>query len=259
LHFISSYDTIRKKEEGFIMRYIIDHDIHIHSQVSPCSRDARQTKEAILAYGITNQYRLVGVTDHLWPDTREHLWPSLQNLPQADSCRFLAGTEVDMDMHGNLLISPQEMEKVDYFILALTHLHLLGCVTDPLKAPLSVEDTAVYLKERLYRAFAMDLPFERMGLAHITHIPQPKGHDITECLALFDDNEWKDIFENIARRGMGVELNFNPFALNDKQLEAVLHPYRIAKEVGCKFYLGGDAHHPETFGENLKKFNKIIE
>jgi histidinol phosphatase-like PHP family hydrolase len=47
--------------------------------------------------------------------------------------------------------------------------------------------------------------------------------------------------------------------LNDKQLETVLHPYRIAKEVGCKFYLGGDAHHPEAFGENLKKFNKIID
>jgi histidinol phosphatase-like PHP family hydrolase len=241
------------------MRYIIDHDIHIHSQISPCSRDSRQTKEAILSYALTNNYALVGVTDHLWPDTRELVWPALENLPQADSCRFLAGMEVDMDMHGNLLLQQEEFDKVDYFILALTHLHLLGCVTDPAKAPLSVEDTAAYLKQRIYRAFEMDLPFERVGLAHITHIPQPKGHDITECLALFSDNEWADIFAKVAKRGMGVELNFNPFALNEQQLQAVLIPYRIAKQQGCKFYLGGDAHHPETFGQNLKKFEKIID
>jgi len=39
----------------------------------------------------------------------------------------------------------------------------------------------------------------------------------------------------------------------------MLRPYRIAKEMGCKFFLGSDAHTPEVFGRAAKKFNDIIE
>ena len=241
------------------MRYIVDHDLHNHSLVSPCSRDSRQSKEAIFAYAMTNNYRLVGVSDHLWPDTREHIWTSLQDLPSAENCCMLAGAEVDMDMNGELLLHPEEYEKVDYFILALTHLHLLGCVTDPAKAPLSLQDTADYLKERLNKAFVMDLPFERVGLAHFTTIPVPKGHTISQCLALFSDDEFKSIFSTVAKLGMGVELNFDPQNYDEVTLEQVLRPYRIAKEMGCKFYFGGDAHHPETFCHNRRKFEQIVD
>jgi histidinol phosphatase-like PHP family hydrolase len=208
---------------------------------------------------MTNNYRLVGVSDHLWPDTRSIIWPALQELPAADCCKMLAGAEVDMDMNGELLLRPDELNNVDYFILALTHLHLLGCVTDPAKAPLSLQDTADYLKERLNKAFAMDLPFERIGLAHFTTIPVPKGHTIGECLALFSDEEFKSIFSTVAKLGMGVELNFYPHIYDEATLEQVLRPYRIAKQMGCKFYLGGDAHHPETFCHNRRKFEQIVD
>ena len=40
------------------MRFVPDHDLHIHTQLSPCSRDARQTPEAILSYGITAGMKL---------------------------------------------------------------------------------------------------------------------------------------------------------------------------------------------------------
>ena len=241
------------------MKFAIDHDIHIHSLISPCSRDARQTKEAILTYALTNGFSLVGLTDHLWPDTRDAIWPYLKELPQSDKCRFIKGAEVDMDMNGDLLLYPEELEHVDYYILALTHVHLLGCVTDPAKAPLSVEDTAAYVKERIYKALSMDLPFERVGLAHITWIPQPAGHHVTECLALFSDREWEDIFGKVAKLGMGVELNLRPADYTEEQLPHILRPYQIAKRMGCKFYLGGDAHHPEGFRRNyIEKFQHIV-
>ena len=48
------------------MKYQIDHDLHIHSQISPCSRDENQTKEAIFAYGMTLGLKLLCVTDHFW-------------------------------------------------------------------------------------------------------------------------------------------------------------------------------------------------
>jgi len=241
------------------MRYIIDHDLHNHSLVSPCSRDNRQTKEAITAYALTNNYRLVGITDHLWPDTRDIIWPSVRDLPQSPKCRCLAGSEVDMDMHGDLLIHDDELANVDYYILALTHVHLIGCVTDPAKPLCTAEDTANYLKQRINQALSMDLPFERIGLAHITWIPQPEGYNIADCLAHFTDGEWKTIFAKIASLGMGVELNFDPEDYDTDTLQVILNPYRIAKLMGCRFYLGGDAHHPEDFGKNRKKFEQIVD
>ncbi len=242
------------------MKFAIDHDLHNHSIVSPCSRDERQTPNAILSYALTNGFSLVGVTDHLWPDTREALFPALQKVPQSPQCRFVKGAEVDMHMSGEVTITAEELEQLDYFILALTHVHLLGYVTDPAKAPLSVEETAQYIKERIYKALSMDLPFERMGLAHITWIPQPPGHHLTECLALFTDQEWEDIFGKTAKLGMGVELNIRPSDYTAEQLPQVLRPYQIAKKMGCKFYLGGDAHHPEGFTNNrLEKFQAVVD
>ena len=37
-----------------------------------------------------------------------------------------------------------------------------------------------------------------------------------------------------------------------------LRPFRIAKECGCKFYLGSDAHHPKSF-ENSKKIFEYLQ
>lgn len=241
------------------MKFRIDHDLHIHSLVSPCSADSRQTKEAILAYGLTNGFSLVGLSDHYWPDTREKAWVSLGEVPRSEGCRFLKGMEVDMDMHGNLLLTPEEMERLDYFLISLTHLHLVGYVTPEDAIPATAEQTAEIVKKRLRALLQMDLPFARMGLAHLTFIPQPKGVHLTECLACFSVAEWEDLFSQLAKRGMGIELNFDLDHYTPSQQEQVLLPYRIAKRMGCQFYLGGDAHHPEGFIKTRTRFEKIVE
>ncbi len=41
------------------MRYVLDHDLHIHTHLSPCSADDRQTPAAILAYGLSSGFRLL--------------------------------------------------------------------------------------------------------------------------------------------------------------------------------------------------------
>lgn len=241
------------------MRFVIDHDLHNHSLVSPCSADNRQTKEAVLAYALSNRFSLVGLTDHYWPQTREEVWSYLQEIPQSLSCRFLKGAEVDMDMNGEILLASSEISKLDFLILALTHVHLIGYVTDSSKTLTTPEKTAQYLKNRIQRMFLMDLPFDRVGLAHITWIPQPEGYHITQCLECFSQQEWEIIFGEIATRGMGVELNFDLDDYTTEELPIILRPYQIAKKMGCQFYLGGDAHHPEGFMKNRIRFERIVD
>ena len=52
------------------MRYIVDHDLHIHTQLSLCSGHPEQTKETILKYGIDNGLTTLCLTDHMWGKTR---------------------------------------------------------------------------------------------------------------------------------------------------------------------------------------------
>ena len=53
------------------MKYIIDHDYHIHSHLSLCSNDPLQTPENILSYAEKNGYLDICLTDHFWDETVE--------------------------------------------------------------------------------------------------------------------------------------------------------------------------------------------
>lgn len=59
--------------------------------------------------------------------------------------------------------------------------------------------------------------------------------------------------------GVGIELNFDCLRLEGKNLERELRPYLIAKDCGCKFYFGSDAHHPDAFETSVRNFTKISE
>ena len=53
------------------MKYIVDHDYHIHSQLSSCSRDPEQTPERILRYAKDNGLTKLVLTDHYWDSAVE--------------------------------------------------------------------------------------------------------------------------------------------------------------------------------------------
>ena len=46
------------------MRYQLDHDLHLHSQLSLCSDDPAQTPEALLRYAQKNGLSTICLTDH---------------------------------------------------------------------------------------------------------------------------------------------------------------------------------------------------
>ena len=50
------------------MRYIWDNDMHIHSNLSLCSRDPLQTPERILQYAKDNNLKTIVLTDHCWDE-----------------------------------------------------------------------------------------------------------------------------------------------------------------------------------------------
>ncbi len=250
------------------MRYIVDHDLHIHSHLSLCSNDPGQSTEAILRYGDENAFQTLCLTDHMWDSAipgvegmdfyerqpYEHIAKALP-LPVSDKVRFLFGCETDLDRHLTLGISRKTMDKLAFIIIPTTHLHMGGftCNGDE-----GVEARAKLWCTRFEAVLDMDLPFHKIGIAHLTCGLMHRGHHI-EVLNAIPVEEYHRLFANAAKIGVGIELNFNSFEFTGDDLDTMLLPYRIAKEEGCRFYFGSDAHHPAELASAKANFENIVD
>ena len=106
----------------------------------------------------------------------------------------------------------------------------------------------------------MDLPFHKIGLAHLTcGLIAPERKQYLEVLNLLPDEKLKDLFKKAAKLGVGIELNSGDMQFSDSETDTVLRIHRIAKQMGCKFYLGSDAHHPDRLYASKAIFERAID
>ena len=84
-----------------------------------------------------------------------------------------------------------------------------------------------------------------------------EGH--LKVIDLISDKQFEELFERAKELGCGIELNIPIFKYAEDELERALRPYVIAKECGCKFYFGSDAHHPDVFETAKKGFEYIVD
>jgi histidinol phosphatase-like PHP family hydrolase len=249
------------------MSFIIDHDLHIHTQLSSCSNHPEQTPAAILSYAVENHLRHICLADHFWDETVPGAsgWYEPQNyghvtkalpLPTAEGIRFDFGCETDMNRFGTLGISRETLDRFDFVIVPTNHLHM-GIFSVP-EGCTSVAARAAYFMERTHGLLDMDLPFHKMGLAHFTCPLMASWSEGSrdDMLNAITDEAFAALFTRIAACGLGVELNTS---LEDAQSEAALRPYRIARDCGCKFYLGSDAHSPDGLKHAIPRFRAIVD
>ena len=248
----------------------IDHDLHIHSGLSRCSLDKEQTALKILEYAKENNLKYVCVTDHFWSESvpvkkgwkaedfylkqnRSYISQILP-LPQEDKIKFLFGCEADIDEDLNLGIKKDEFDLFDFVVIATNHLHMFPF--------LSIEETASNLIKRFNAIADMDLPFQKIGLAHPTcKLIAPNGQT-KEVLNSISDTTLTNIFNKFAKKQLGIELNkidFDLESVSPDDIRASFRVLKIAKDCGCKFYLGSDSHHPKDFFNSTKVFSYIIK
>lgn len=252
------------------MRYIIDHDYHIHSELSLCSRDPEQNKERILEYAKENNLKKIVLTDHFWDDDAEggSSWYREQNyahiskalpLPQSEGIEFLFGCETDFNKHFQLGISKQCFQKFDFVIIPTTHLHMSGFNIDEKDFPL--ENRVNLWVSRLEAVLNLDLPFHKIGIAHLacSLFTNSSREDYLKALTLIPTDAMHSLFKKAASLGVGIELNASDMHFRDQEADTVLKMFRIAKEEGCKFYLGSDAHHPKDLEIAPKIFERAID
>ena len=244
------------------MKYVVDHDFHIHSCLSACSRDEEQTPERLLEYAKANGYRRIVVTDHFWdegvagaspwyaPQNYDHVRKSLP-LPTAEGVEFLFGVETEMTAWNTVAITRERCEDFAFVIVPVSHFHMVGFSLSKEEAA-TAEGRAEKFFAKLEVLLQMDLPFSKIGLAHLANDTMGGGDNAMYCrvmgLILSQRERLERIFTRVAELGAGVELNIYSLNFQTKEEEeAVKRFYSVAKACGCKFYFGSDAHHPADF------------
>ena len=147
----------------------------------------------------------------------------------------------------------------DFVIIPTTHFHAQGfSLTD--EESFDANSRAKAWVKRFDAVLNTDLPFHKIGIAHLTcGLIGRTREEYLEILRLIPENEMKQLFEKAARLGVGIELNADDMEFTDEETDIVLRPYRIAKDCGCKFYCGSDAHHPDRFETVKAIFERAID
>lgn len=252
------------------MRYTYDHDLHIHSILSSCSRHPGQTPAHLLDYAKRHGLHTIAVTDHFWDETVDGAspWYVPQNfshisrslpLPEAEGVRFLFGCETEMNRYNTIGVSRERMEAFDFIIVPTTHFHMKDySLFEPQAA--RPETRAAAWIDRLDILLSRDLPFARMGIAHLAcGLICRERTGYLNTLRALPEAELYRVFSRAAKKGVGIELNRDDMSCPPSEEELVFRPFRIAKACGCKFYLGSDAHKPEALEACGPAFERAID
>lgn len=248
--------------------FSINHDLHSHSGLSSCSSDPSFSAQHLLDHAVACGYDMIALTNHVWdplipgvtewyrPQDINHIRKALP-LPQAEGIRFLFGCETEYGGSGTLALHPSHYNDFDLILVPVNHYNIMPApVYDP-----SYSAPANYLTcqvDRLETLLEYDLPWKRVGIAHL------QWYEVTEqelpaMLAL--EERYRAVFREYSRRGAGIELNAASLAYTNPEMrpvydafsperkegccidhEKVVWLFSLAKEAGCKFYIGSDSH-----------------
>jgi histidinol phosphatase-like PHP family hydrolase len=258
------------------MKFPINHDLHCHSTLSGCCQDPYMTPENILRHAVASGYTTICVTDHVWDADVPRIWLNDKStdfyatqdishisralpLPQADGIRFLFGCETDYAGGDCVGISKEHFQLFDFVAIPTNHFHMSGEGIYPPGTVFTFETYYDLHLERLQQLVSLDLPWHKIGLAHIgvfdLEIPKISIEDEIKINGLIERQLpfYKSMFEQVSRLGAGVELNAS-WCMPDVYGRLNLPIYRVAKAAGCKFYCASDAHTRTILEDYMPKY-----
>lgn len=253
------------------MRFKYDHDLHIHSRISPCSGDNEQTAERIFKYAQQNKLKTICITDHFWDDVvggegvkfyrglgYDYL-SKIKPLPQSNDIKFLFGCETELSKDMVLGISKERFDSFDFVVIPTTHLHFHG-FTISLEDSESASRRAQLWTDRFESVLNMDLPFHKIGIAHLVCNLMAKPNELLTTLQKISLTDAEKLFKKASKLGVGIEINmYDAMNFVGETGEIALKLFQIAKECKCKFYFGSDAHTPKGFLKCTEYFERAID
>jgi len=246
----------------------LNHDLHCHPYLySVDVNDEKMSVESVLNFAKTAGYKRVCFVPHFWdedvpiPSNDKWLTDYLKKesfkhiggmlpLPIDDEVQLLFGCEAEFYGCDKLSVSPKRYGHFDMMVISLVHYFYDFVRPDKYKDP---EKHGEILLMQLEGFVEMDLPWSKVGVAHLNFDGAVwQRDDVREFRdAMFNsftelpEGRLRSVFSKLAKYGAGIELNAGGFYQgwdSDNKKAGQLHLFKTAKEAGCKFYCGSDAH-----------------
>ncbi|MBQ7840188.1 MAG: PHP domain-containing protein [Lachnospiraceae bacterium] len=232
----------------------IEHDFHIHTNLSLCAKPTA-TPEYYLKTAQRLGLKKIGFSDHFWDSAFEApnefyrkqdyahvsmLKTELERV-QKDGVRVFWGCEAEYDpVHHGVGITEETAEKFDFILVPNSHTHMM----------MPKECYEPYQKHVDFMIQAYEEIINSNVSRYITAIAHPFDavccpHDKSVLYEMISDDCFKRLFDRTAEKEIAVEINLACVSKNTKeQIESwkALRMFRLAKECGCKFIFGSDAH-----------------
>ena len=246
----------------------IRHDLHIHTTCSPCCSDQMQTPDRILIECQRLGLRKIGLADHVWlradhtpGEWRGGAYSDLKKFRQRHTeetagenhVTILYGCEADTLSPGVFSITKKFAQTVDYVIMAANHFHFRDTVMQPSQiTPQAIGDHMLKMFQATVRSGMADI---------IPHVFMPMGYwqYYESAVAAISDAQFIEVFSEAAAGNIAIELSpvYLPPPIGSLRqtwhLDTPLRVLALAKQAGCRFTFGSDAHNLS----GLKRINAI--
>lgn len=235
------------------------HDIHIHTQLSSCAKpDATFT--AYCQGAKDRNLSVLGFTDHLWdhavagwnnwyaPQDLEHVMSLKEEikLNSPDDIKIYFGCETEYVGNGTVGLHQDNSELFDFVLVPPHHFHI-PMVRDPQITALD-KLTELFIR-RFMEVCEIDFAF---GIAH-PFVPLGLQGREAEVLQALPEKLLRECFTAACESGKSIELN--TACIKSMRDKGVLELYKniliIARECGCKFHIGSDAHTMSDFAQEI--------
>lgn len=245
-----------------------DHDLHCHSTLSRGTGDPRCTPGAMFRLAHKMGFKTISLADQMWDPAAPGAQGVYLEQPPAkvlmarhfasiEGIRALVGCETDYAGGSTVGVTKKSAALFDFIVIPPNHMHLNGFVRpDGIDTP---EKMAQLFVRRLDELSRLDLPMEKVGVAHLTGsvlYPEGRVSDVIRCIAREDV---RPIFLRYAERGAAIELNADAFGELREHPDEILRLYRMAKECGCRFYCASDSHRIDGLGLIRRVLPEVAE
>ena len=233
----------------------ITHDMHLHTGLSLCASPDTRFEDFIepaLAMGLEK----IGISNHFWDENvtpfSEDGYFTIQNFKylerEADAIRkekrikVSFGCEAEYDYkRGDVAMTEETAEKFDHILVAHSHTHLI--------MPPELKYDIPRHMEFMMKSYS-DIIKGRIS-KYITAIAHPfdaictSQEKIWAMYRTVKSDDFRALFDETAKRGIAYELNVtghHPVSHDELEGSPMVYVARLAKECGCKFTFGSDAH-----------------
>ncbi len=242
----------------------ITHDLHVHTTVSGCANETA-TVENYVKYAKENGIKKIGFADHFWdesikgepscyvPENYEALLTVKPQLKLFEGTGITAyfGCEAEYNpfTHG-IAVSEEIAEQLDIIVAPHCHTHMLMP-----KDYFYTHNHVWYQIEAYKDIINCNVSKHITTMAHPFEVICPPGgsdHNSELMKSWVSDDQFLELFDMTAKRGIAVEINIsekNWLDMTDEEIAATqkIRMLRLAKQAGCKFTIGSDSHGTQGF------------